>query len=82
MSGEGPQSAGWRSYGEGGRDRGVTGYLCTRDGILLRFHDGEVYRYTDTSAGAASIRRMQHLARSGNGLSTWINRHQPGFEPR
>jgi hypothetical protein len=58
---------------------GVAAYEIRPAAILVRFQNGEAYEYTEFSAGAALVRTMQQLARSGRGLSTFIAQHRPGY---
>ena len=57
-----------------GGDSGVAAYEIGPDSITVQFKDGAVYLYTNQSAGAASIAEMQRLARSGQGLNSYISR--------
>lgn len=52
---------------------GVTSYEIGDDFIDVTFKNGGSYRYTHQSAGPDNIHRMQTLARSGRGLSTFIS---------
>jgi hypothetical protein len=62
-------------------DSGVIAYEIGDDSIRVKFMDGKVYTYTNASAGAASIRKMKTLAKSGRGLSTFISQHvRDGYE--
>lgn len=56
-------------------DSGVEGYEIGTDYILVQFTTGAVYLYTYSSAGADNIEIMKQLARGGNGLNSFINRH-------
>lgn len=42
--------------------------------IIVTFKDGSSYLYTNTSAGAMTIKKMCNLARMGNGLNSFISR--------
>jgi hypothetical protein len=57
---------------------GVTAYAIRADAIDVQFAGGAVYTYTVASAGRTHVRRMQRLARSGSGLSTYIAQHVRG----
>jgi len=59
---------------------GVVAYEIQPSAIVVRFRDGDEYTYTDETAGAAAVTTMQQLARSGQGLSTFIAQHRPGYE--
>lgn len=61
---------------------GVVAYTIGSDFIQVRFRSGDDYRYSDASAGKPSVDQMKALARAGRGLSTFISRHQPGYEDR
>ena len=56
-------------------ESGVVAYEIGRGSIVVKFVGGEKYLYTDRSAGAKNIARMQLLAKTGRGLSTFISRH-------
>ncbi|MDO9557186.1 MAG: hypothetical protein Q7J82_06355 [Coriobacteriia bacterium] len=47
-------------------------YEVGPDYIRVRFSDGSVYLYTYASAGESNIERMKQLARSGDGLNSFI----------
>ena len=47
-----------------------------RDGrIIIEFNDGSCYLYNAVRPGAQHVRRMTQLARSGWGLTTYINQY-------
>ena len=56
-------------------ESGVAAYQIGRGSIVIKFVGGEKYLYTDKSAGAKNIARMQQLAQAGRGLSTFISQH-------
>jgi len=56
-----------------GGNSGVVGYEIGSDFIKVQFSDGAVYLYTHASAGSHHIEHMQHMARSGQGLNSFIN---------
>nr|WP_314542283.1 hypothetical protein [uncultured Massilia sp.] len=62
-------------YGHHGKESGVVAYDIDAGQIIVQFSNGERYLYTEDSAGAANIARMQELARAGRGLSSFISRH-------
>jgi hypothetical protein len=62
-------------YGNQSRESGVVAYDIDAGQIVVQFRNGERYLYTEDSAGAANIARMQELARAGHGLSTFISQH-------
>jgi len=62
-------------YGNQSRDSGVVAYDIDAGQIIVQFRNGERYLYTEDSAGAANIARMQELARAGRGLSSFISQH-------
>lgn len=57
-----------------GGDSNVTGYEIGPDFIRVQFGDGSIYLYTYKSAGSENIEQMKQLARSGQGLNSFINR--------
>ena len=77
-------------YANRGGDSGVVAYDIDAGQIVVEFGDGWRYLYTEESAGGANVARMQALARAGEGLGGFINRHvrddyarkyRPGFKP-
>jgi hypothetical protein len=52
---------------------GVVEYEIGPTFIKVRFSDGTIYRYTESSAGSRNIQRMKNLARKGLGLSSFIS---------
>ena len=62
-------------YGNQSREYGVVAYDIDAGQIIVQFRNGERYLYTEDSAGAANIARMQELARAGRGLSSFISQH-------
>lgn len=45
----------------------------------MRF-ERAVYKYSYDSCGKAAVEEMKILARASEGLSTYISRHDPGYE--
>lgn len=66
------EPGGWREYADPNGDSSVAAYEIGDDYVRVRFSDGSVYLYTDASAGASHIERMKELARSGDGLNSYI----------
>lgn len=62
-------------YGNHSRESGVVAYDIDAGQIIVQFRNGERYLYTEDSAGAANIAKMQELARAGRGLSSFISQH-------
>ena len=56
-------------------ESGVVAYDIDAGQIIVEFRNGERYLYTEDSAGAANVARMQELARAGHGLSSFISQH-------
>ncbi|MFN3789025.1 hypothetical protein [Massilia sp.] len=56
-------------------ESGVVAYDIDTDSIIIQFTGGDRYLYTERSAGAENIARMQELAREGRGLSTFVSQH-------
>lgn len=56
-------------------DSGVVAYEIGTGSIVVQFRTGQTrfYEYTDRSAGAATVREMQQLARNGRGLNALIS---------
>ena len=62
-------------YGNQSRESGVVAYDIDAGQIIVQFRNGDRYLYTEDSAGAANIARMQALAKAGHGLSSFISQH-------
>jgi hypothetical protein len=62
-------------YGKHGSTSGVVSYDIDAGQIVVQFRNGERYLYTEDSAGAANVAKMQELAQAGHGLSSFISRH-------
>ncbi|HEX8785890.1 MAG TPA: hypothetical protein VF793_06890 [Telluria sp.] len=56
-------------------ESGVVAYDIDAGQIIVEFRSGERYLYTEDSAGAANVARMQALAKAGQGLSRFISQH-------
>ena len=62
-------------YRNNSGESGVVAYDIDADSITIQFTGGDRYLYTERSAGAENIARMQELAREGRGLSTFVSQH-------
>ena len=62
-------------YGNQSRESGVVAYDIDAGQIIVQFRNGDRYLYTEDSAGAANIAKMQELAQAGRGLSSFISQH-------
>lgn len=62
-------------YGNHSGESGVVAYDIDAGQIVVQFRSGQRYLYTEDSAGAENIARMQELARAGRGLSSYISQH-------
>jgi hypothetical protein len=69
------QSPRWEDYADIDGDSGIDAYQIGPDYIRVRFDTGSVYVYTYTSAGRSDIEAMKALARSGDGLLSYIMRN-------
>jgi hypothetical protein len=58
-----------------GGDSGVVAYDIDAGQIIVQFRNGDRYLYTEDSAGAANVAKMQELAVAGRGLSAFISQH-------
>lgn len=56
-------------------DSGVLSYEIGNDFIIVKFKTGAVYTYTYASAGKEKVETMKMLAKSGDGLNSFINRY-------
>jgi len=56
-------------------DSGVLSYEIGHDYIIVKFKTRTVYTYTYDSAGKENVKTMKMLAKSGNGLNSFINKY-------
>lgn len=54
-------------------DSGVTRYAIGPDYIIVEFKSSDGYRYDYQSPGRRKVETMKKLARTGDGLTTFIN---------
>jgi hypothetical protein len=54
-------------------DSGVEAYEISSDKISVKFKGSSVYVYSYQSAGIENIEHMKKLAKSGEGLNSFIN---------
>ena len=64
-----------------GKQSGATGFEIGDNYIVVRFDTG-LYKYSFSSCGRETTETLKRLARTGQGLSTWIARHHPNYEWR
>ena len=70
------EASAMKPYGNQSGDSGVAAYECRPGEIRLKFVDREtIYVYTRVRPGAEHVREMQRLAKSGDGLATYVNQH-------
>ena len=55
-------------------DSDINSYGIGENFIKIKFNDGNIYRYTNNSAGSANIHKMKILAAAGQGLNTFISK--------
>ena len=56
-------------------ETGVVAYRIDDGGITVQFQDGSFYLYDHKKPGAADVKEMKTLAKTGAGLSTYISQH-------
>jgi len=56
-------------------DSGVARYSVSPDSIAIEFMNGSTYVYDYATTGEEAVEEMKMLARHGEGLNTFINRH-------
>jgi hypothetical protein len=71
-----------KPYRNIGRRSGVVAYELRPGAIVVRFHSGDTYEYTEASAGRHAVAAMQRFAAAGQGLSGFIARHKPAYASR
>ncbi len=55
-------------------DSNVIAYEIGADYIKVQFATGAIYKYSYRSAGSTHVEQMKRLARSGDGLNSYIKR--------
>lgn len=73
VSVDSPDPSGWSTYADVDGDSGVSMYQSGPGYLWVQFDDGSQYLYTEASAGATDVARMQQLATAGDGLNAYIN---------
>ncbi|HEY6892703.1 MAG TPA: hypothetical protein VI258_00940 [Rhodanobacteraceae bacterium] len=63
-----------KPYGNQSGGSGVVAYETEDRAILIRFRNGDTYRYTYERTGQFEVEKMKRLAESGAGLSSYISR--------
>ena len=63
-----------KPYGNRSGGSGVVAYESEDRAILIRFQNGDTYRYTYARPGQFEVEKMKRLAESGRGLSSYISR--------
>jgi len=63
-----------KPYGNESGGSGVVAYEVEDRAILIRFQNGDTYRYTYERTGQFEVEKMKRLAASGKGLSGYISR--------
>lgn len=66
------------TYRDLNNDSGVSAYEISNDSITVRFKTGAVYLYNYASTGVTDIEEMNRLAKSGDGLNSYISRKVKG----
>ncbi|HYE53733.1 MAG TPA: hypothetical protein VD996_02785 [Chitinophagaceae bacterium] len=64
-----------KPYKDRSGNSGVKFYEIGEDWIRVRFVNGDVYKYSEKSAGKEHIDQMKILAETGKGLSGYISRY-------
>lgn len=63
-----------------GKQSGVKSFYPGNDHIIVRFLNGETYKYSYLSCGSGHVEKMKKLAARQRGLSTYISQHKPAYE--
>ena len=66
------------TYRDLNNDSGVSAYEISDDSITVHFKTGAVYLYNYLSTGVTDIEEMKKLAKSGDGLNSYIGRKVKG----
>ncbi len=62
-------------YGNFSGKSGILGYDIGDNYIIVTFDSGSSYTYSYLSAGEENVNEMKELARSGQGLHSYINNY-------
>lgn len=62
---------------------GVAGFEILGEAIILEFQDRRQYLYSHKKPGKKHVEEMKRLARSGKGLTTYVNQYvRENYEKR
>lgn len=61
--------------GQNDHHTGVRAYEMLPDGIILEFQDHSKYLYNYEKPGKHHVEEMKRLAKTGSGLTTYVNQH-------
>ena len=64
-----------RQYGGHQKKHGVQAFEIGPESIDIEFGSGWVYHFTYVKPGPMRVEHMKQLAESGQGLTTFINKH-------
>lgn len=71
-----------QKYNDRNGDSNVDEFDFGQDFIIVKFRRGGIYTYTYTSAGPHHVEEMKRLARSHDGLNSYINKNKPQYSNR
>ena len=60
-------------YANKGGDSGILAFEITATSITVEFKDHSLYLYDNNNPGSAIVERMKALAKSGQGLNSYIS---------
>ncbi len=63
-----------------GKVSNIVSYDLGNDYVIVEFNDGVRHKFSYRTATAAHVEKMKILAKNNNGLTTYIETHQPKFE--
>jgi len=70
----------WQRYADIDRDSGVVAFEVLDNGISVQFADNSRYTYLSPPNSQATIATMIRLAKSGDGLNSFISRNKPHYK--
>lgn len=61
------------TYANLGGDSGVMAFEIGETSIVVHFRDGSAYLYNELRPGRSDVQELQRLARTGQGLNSYIS---------
>lgn len=70
-----------QNYQDPNNDSNIAKTDIKENSLTVEFKTGEVYEYTQASAGA-KLEAMKRLAANGDGLNAYLNKYKPAYSKK